>query len=128
MKETGRFLGEIPTRLRRIARETAAPLGVTAETAITWGYSGITNPPEGVRVFLQAAEALLGQDACRMQAPVMVTEDFGAFLEQVPGCFWHLGVGGDAPLHNDKFCPSEDILPLAVALHVQTCLTALNKE
>ena len=114
--------------LQRIARETADPLGVTAEVRITWGYSGITNPAEGVRVFRQAAESLLGQDVCRTQDPVMITEDFGAFLEQVPGCFWHLGTGGDAPLHNGSFCPPEECLPLAAALHAQTCLTALAAQ
>lgn len=114
----------LTSELERVARETAAELGVTAETNITWGYSGITNPPEGVRLFRKAAAQL--QTACLQAAPIMTTEDFGAFLEQVPGCFWHLGVGGDAPLHNDRFCPSEDVLPLAAALHVQTCLMALE--
>ncbi len=115
----------LTSELERIARETAAELGVTAEVRITWGYSGITNPPEGVQLFRQAAAQL--QTECLSATPLMTTEDFGAFLEQVPGCFWHLGVGGEAPLHNGRFCPSEDVLPLAAALHVQTCLTALEQ-
>lgn len=114
----------LTSELERIARETAGELGVRAEPSITWGYSGITNPYEGVRVFRKAAEQL--QVDCLQAEPIMTTEDFGAFLEQVPGCFWHLGVGGNAPLHNDRFCPSEEVLPLAAALHVQTCLTALE--
>ncbi len=115
----------LTSELDRIARETAAELGVRAEPSITWGYSGITNPSEGVRLFRKAAERL--QVNCLQAAPIMTTEDFGAFLEQVPGCFWHLGVGGNAPLHSDRFCPSEEVLPLAAALHAQTCLTALEQ-
>ena len=46
-------------------------------------------------------------------APMMISEDFGAFLEAVPGAFLFLGAGEDAlPLHNSAYDFNDALLPL----------------
>ena len=47
--------------------------------------------------------------------PWMASEDFGTFLEKIPGCFVFLGSGmaspgGDIPLHNARFDYNDDVL------------------
>ena len=76
----------------------------------------------------RTAQALLGPEAVvRHAAPLMTTEDFGYYLQAVPGCFYHVGVGCDAPLHAPRFAPDEKALPVLAALHAQVAWTALNE-
>ena len=47
-------------------------------------------------------------------APLMSSEDFGRFIQEVPGCFVFLGNRRDgeeaSPLHNSCFNYNDDIL------------------
>ncbi len=47
----------------------------------------------------------------------MTTEDFGCFLLQRPGSFYHIGAGCPLPLHNAAFLPADDAVLTAAALH-----------
>ena len=38
----------------------------------------------------------------------MTTEDFGYFLLQRPGTYYHIGAGCELPLHNAAFFPTEE--------------------
>ena len=111
-----------------MATGIAAAMGVTAETKFTWGYPGILNHQAETALVERTARALLGDTQVTvLAAPTLTTEDFGYFLQQVPGSFYHLGVGGSAPLHASHFCPDEAALPVLAALHAQVALAALEK-
>lgn len=70
------------------------------------------------RLVERTARSLLGDgQAVILPQPTLTTEDFGYFIENTPGCFYHFGVGGSYPLHNDHFLPDSGLLPLAAAAH-----------
>ena len=105
----------------------AAAMGVEAQVDFTWGYPGVVNHAAETALVQKAAEDLLGPDRVTvLDQPVMTTEDFGYFLQKVPGCFYHIGVESPAPLHSDRFCPDESALSAAAALHAQVAWTALG--
>lgn len=119
---------KLTAAVEAMATGIAAAMGVTAETKFTWGYPGILNHQAETALVERTARTLLGEESVTvLAAPTLTTEDFGYFLQQVPGSFYHLGVGGSAPLHASHFCPDEAALPVLAALHAQVALAALEK-
>ena len=124
-QENRRFLTEALTDL---VRGIAASMGVEAQVEITWGYPGIVNHREQAELVRRAAQTLLGPERVTEDQPRMVSEDFGYYLLERPGCFFHMGVGGPAPLHSDRFCPEEGPLPDLSALHAQIAWSAMTRS
>ena len=57
-------------------------------------------------------------------APFMASEDFGAFLERIPGAFFFIGGGEgdearDFPLHNSHFDYNDRILETGARVFAQ---------
>ena len=48
----------------------------------------------------------------------MTTEDFGYYLQNAPGCFYHIGAGSEYPLHNSRFVPDEKAIEAALCMHL----------
>ena len=123
---------KLTARIDAIAALTAQAHGVRAETAIQWGYAGVVNDPAETAFARGVAERLLGTERVEDYPPSLTTEDFGAFLQCVPGSYWHLGVGRpdavNPPLHNPCFDPDEGALPIAAALHAQLAMAALREH
>lgn len=124
-QENRRFLTEALTDL---VRGIAASMGVEAQVEITWGYPGVVNHREQADLVRRAAQTLLGPERVTEDQPRMVSEDFGYYLLERPGCFFHMGVGGPAPLHSDRFCPEEWPLPDLSALHAQIAWSAMTRS
>ncbi len=104
--------------LRALIVSAAESAGASADVEIRWGYPGIVNHDECSRLAGATARRLFGDARVTViPEPTMTTEDFGYFLEQRPGCFYHFGVGGDAALHSDRFLPDDSLLPDAAAFH-----------
>ena len=102
---------KLTAAVEAMATGIASAMGVTAETKFTWGYPGILNHQAETALVERTARTLLGEESVTvLAAPTLTTEDFGYFLQQVPGSFYHLGVGGSAPLHASHFCPDEAAL------------------
>jgi metal-dependent amidase/aminoacylase/carboxypeptidase family protein len=77
----------------------------------------------------RAARALLGDGAVRViDAPTMTTEDFGYFLMERPGSFYHIGAGCALPLHNTGFLPTHRALLTAAAVHAAVLEAFLSGE
>ena len=119
---------KLTAAVEAVVENTARAMGVQAETRFTWGYPGILNHSDATALVERAARALLGDSRVTvLDKPTLTTEDFGYFLQAVPGCFYHVGVGGAAPLHASHFCPDEAALPTLAALHAQVAWMALRQ-
>ena len=109
--------------VRRIAEGVAKALGAEAEIVINESYPGVVNDPAMTEFVGETVKALLGKDAVvTISNPSMGTEDFGIFLEHVPGTFYLAGVYNREkrtafPEHNNRFCVDEDALPILSAVH-----------
>jgi len=118
------FEAEVQAQIRgaieRIATGVAAAHRCTAELRYDGGYATTVNEA-GV-----AALVARNVDPARLTElePVMGGEDFSAYQQVVPGCFFIVGAGGDgaAPHHHPRFAIDEAALPVAHDVFVRTAL------
>ena len=104
----------LEARMRSLCEGIAAAQGASVTVSYTHEFAPTVNWPEPTAQALRAAEAVVGVDKVDSAvAPMMISEDFGAFLEAVPGAFLFLGAGEDAlPLHNSAYDFNDALLPL----------------
>lgn len=108
-------------KLKETAEYTAAAMGANAQVEIIPSYTSTVNHDEDVTFTEKNARELLGsENVTVLSQPTMTTEDFGYYLENAGGCFYHLGVSGEYPLHSCHLTPDESALKTAIAMHVKT--------
>ena len=119
-------------RLRTIAVSTAAAMGCEANVLIHRGMPLVVNDEGTTEICRARATALLGADRVTVLPVDTVSEDFSVFAQQVPGCFIHVGTrapGTDFyPLHSDRFCPSDELLPLGAAIYAEMAMGLLHER
>jgi len=92
--------------------------GATAEVELRASYPGVVNDEGMTALAERAARNLLGDGRVHAIArPTMTTEDFGYFLMERPGSFYHIGAGCEKPLHNTSFLPDDRAAVIAAAVH-----------
>lgn len=123
-----RTLGpEMRMKIRKLFVDTVEgickAMGATAEVQIIESYPGVVNWDEMVDFAKNISEDMIGRDKIHIfQAPTMGTEDFGYFIQNVPGAFYKIGVGNpaigaDHPIHSPNFVADEDALSTLIGLH-----------
>jgi amidohydrolase len=116
----------VPPLLDAAVREVAAPYGVHVEIDHTRGVPPVVNDATAVAE-LAAAAAHVSADAVCDTEQSLGGEDFGWFLEKVPGALARLGVGppGRAPaadLHQPTFDVDERCIDIGVRLLAEAVL------
>lgn len=107
------------TEFYKTVERIAAGTGVTADITYKSSYPGVVNDDAMTALAGKAMVNILGPDKVhRLTEPTMTTEDFGYYLEQVPGSFYHIGAGCSLPLHNTGFLPTDEALLTAAAAHL----------
>ncbi|MBS0451595.1 MAG: amidohydrolase [Proteobacteria bacterium] len=105
-------------RMREICNGIASAHGATCEVEYTHEFVPTVNWTQCTPVAIRAAQAVVGADNVEGNvAPMMISEDFGAFLKVVPGAFVFIGNGaagapGGVPLHNAKYDFNDEVLPI----------------
>ena len=96
-------------KLKQIAAETAAQYGTQAEV-LTFSYNPavINHEPLAEKVQQLFPEAIADYE------PALAAEDFSRYREKAPAMLLWLGAGDTAALHNGKFLPPREILPIGV--------------
>ncbi|HEX7406104.1 MAG TPA: M20 family metallopeptidase [Candidatus Binatia bacterium] len=122
---------DMPARLEQVIRHTAEAFGATAELAYVHGSGVVVNHAGFTDFVRQVIGETRGSDAViEMEHPVMGAEDFGLYLEHVPGTFAFLGARPahqePFPLHHAQFDFDERALPLGVETLVTVALEYLN--
>ena len=123
----------VKERIHQVAEDTAVMYGATAEVEIHDGYLPvITDLAATQRMMEVAKEALGAENVILAKEPVMTSEDFCFFLDEVPGTFFDLGT--TAPdcawpqtLHNDHFAPDESCIKTGILLEVLGALAFLKE-
>ena len=104
--------------LIRTIEETSEAWGTRTEIEISPSYGGIVNTDPETALAEKTARNLLGDERVRLiTEPKMISEDFGYFVDEAAGCFYHIGAGSSYPLHSDHFLPAEEVVPVGAALH-----------
>ena len=105
-------------RMREICQGIAAAHGARCEVDYTHEFVPTVNWPQCTPVAIRAAQAVVGvNNVDGNVAPMMISEDFGAFLKVVPGAFVFIGNGvagerGGVPLHNAQYDFNDAVLPI----------------
>ena len=99
-------------------------------TKLHWedGYCGIINHDAETKIAEEAAREMFPENTVILQEPMMTTEDFGYYLKEKQGCFYHLGVESAYPLHSQKFNPKENAIAVGIAMHCMTAEKYLNQK
>lgn len=106
----------IEERMRGVCEGICQVNGAVCEFSYTHEFAPTVNTPACAAEAVCAAEAALGADQVFGNCePCMVSEDFGVFLERIPGCFAFLGTrreGDTDPvfLHNACFDYNDEML------------------
>jgi hippurate hydrolase len=106
----------LATRMREISEGICHAHGAQCSFEYTHEFAPTVNSGDYVELAVSAARNIVGAENVEANVqPMMISEDFGAFLQVVPGNFAFIGNGdagktGDVPLHNATYDFNDDIL------------------
>lgn len=106
----------LETRMREVSEGICQAHGADCTFEYTHEFAPTVNSAQCVEVAASAARNIVGAENVDANVPpMMISEDFGAFLQAVPGNFIFIGNGdaaekGGVPLHNATYDFNDDIL------------------
>jgi hippurate hydrolase len=98
-------------RVRRVAENTAAAFGATAEVKWDMGYPVTVNTEAETEHAIEAARKVTDNVDINTD-PIMPAEDFSYMLEERPGAYIFLGNGDTAMCHHPAYRFDDDAIPL----------------
>lgn len=102
--------------VRELIHQVVAPYGVTAEVEYVRGVPPVVNEPTSTARLADAVELVLGEDGIVTTTQSLGGEDFGWFLESVPGAMARLGTrtpgGARYELHQGDLRIDERAVPI----------------
>lgn len=119
--------------LPEIANEIADENSTTIEVEIRQGYPVLENNVAVTLFCKQKAEDFLGANHVHTLDKRMTAEDFAFFSQQVPACFYRLGVGNTAKnitssVHTNTFDIDENALKTGVGLMAYLAISLLKED
>ncbi|ALK34671.1 M20 aminoacylase family protein [Burkholderia plantarii] len=121
----------LATRMREISEGICRAAGAECHFEYTHEFAPTVNTEACVGIAVEAATRVAGANAVDANVqPMMISEDFGAFLQVVPGNFVFIGNGdtpeaGGTPLHNASYDFNDAILPLGARYFAELARLAL---
>jgi amidohydrolase len=124
-KETGAMAKE---RFKEVVKSVATAHGCTATVDLRDGYPVTRNDKQAVDTFFAIAkETIPSERVLHFEKPVMGGEDFSYYCQEVPSCFFALGLLPDGQseipaLHQPKFDFNDDVIRTGVKLFCSLAL------
>lgn len=121
----------LESRMRSISEGICAAHGAECSFEYTHEFVPTVNTPECVPTAITAATAIVGAaNVDGNVAPMMISEDFGGFLQAVHGNFAFIGNGaegepGATPLHNAQYDFNDAVLPIGARYLAEIVRTKL---
>lgn len=121
----------LETRMREIAEGICRLHGAGCAFTYSHEFAPTVNWEQWVPSALEAARNVVGSDRVDGNiAPMMISEDFGAFLQAVPGAFVFIGNGetgmpGGVPLHNSGYDFNDGVLSVGARYFAELARVAL---
>jgi hippurate hydrolase len=114
--------------VRQIAESTAAAQGVEASVEILEGTPAVINHPDATAPAREAARHAAGDaGVVPLRKPNLGGEDFGFYMEKVPGCYVRIGAqpeDGPVAAHSSGFRFDEQALAVGAAYLYHVALAA----
>ncbi|MFM2054143.1 MAG: hypothetical protein RL456_2180 [Pseudomonadota bacterium] len=108
----------LESRMRALCEGICQGHGAHCTVEYTHEFAPTVNWPQCVPVAVAAARAVVGPERVDADTPpMMISEDFGRFLKEIPGAFVFIGNGagdepGAVPLHNARYDFNDAIVPM----------------
>jgi amidohydrolase len=121
----------LESRMRALCEGICQAHGARCVVEYTHEFAPTVNWPQCVPVAVRAAQAVAGPGRVDADAPpMMISEDFGRFLQAIPGAFVFIGNGdgdspGAVPLHNARYDFNDLILPVGARFFAELARTRL---
>ena len=115
-------------RVRQVVGGIEALYGVSCSCEITKGYGVLENDPQSVEHAKRILAEHFGQGAIFEPPAALGGEDFSAYLEHAPGCYYRVGArkrkpdGSYYPSHQSRHEINDDALFYAIASEVYLAL------
>ncbi len=109
----------------------AQNLGGDYELRFEYGGPPMINHESAADLLREAGIATLGRENVHSMTPTLGAEDFGAFIEKVPGAMFTLGTlieGDERILHHPRFDIDERALPVGTAVLAAAVLKFLRNS
>jgi hippurate hydrolase len=105
--------------------------GAECEFEYTHEFTPTVNWEKCVKIAVEAAKAVVGEENVNECCdPLMVSEDFGAFTQKIPGCFVFIGSGkpenATIPLHNSIYDYNDNILEIGAEFFAELIKSRLS--
>ncbi len=109
---------QVREALERVATNVARAHRCSATVSYTEGYAPVVNDAAVAELVAAAA----GTERLVELEPIMAGEDFSAYQQLVPGCFFFVGAGGPGsfPHHHPRFTIDEAAIPVAIDVFERT--------
>ncbi|MCX6259159.1 MAG: M20 family metallopeptidase [Bacteroidia bacterium] len=123
---------EIHEKIYQITDELTRSMGGTAEIEIRKGYPSLANNEELTERCRDYAVKFLGKENVSDLDIRMTSDDFAYFANEVPGCYYRLGINTPGnenipALHNSNFIADENSLKTGMGLMAFITINELDK-
>jgi hippurate hydrolase len=124
---------QLEERMRTIVDGICAAHNTSGTVSYTHEFAPTVNSEQYVPIAVEAAAKVVGRDHVEDNIqPMMISEDFGAFLEKISGNFVFFGNGkqkdqGGTPLHNAHYDFNDDLLLIGAEYFATVAKDALNQ-
>ena len=124
---TRQLYRDFPLMMQEVVDATAAAYRCKAELQYIRMIPPTINDADFAELAKNAAAKVVGPKNAVNNGPIAIGEDFGLFLEKVPGALALVGVGSEAcgavyPQHSARYTVDEDALMNSVLLYVQVAM------
>ncbi|AFJ01838.1 N-acetyl-L,L-diaminopimelate deacetylase [Methylophaga frappieri] len=120
--------------IEEIAQQTAASYGVNCEVTILPRYEATINHAAPAQQIRDSWRAMYTADALHQEIrlPIMASEDFSYYLQEIPGAFALIGSDDgpehQAPCHSPHYDFNDRLIPLVTALFARLVGAPLPEE
>ncbi|MDR1345981.1 MAG: amidohydrolase [Bacteroidales bacterium] len=118
--------------IKKVAEQVAKKMNVQVFPEIRHGYPVLNNDEKATEHVRRCAIQYLGNDKVIELQPRMTADDFALYLQEVPGCYYRLGVTAEGSsvhqLHTVDFDIDEEALKVGMGLMSWVAISALNES
>ncbi|MED1780640.1 M20 family metallopeptidase [Brevibacillus fortis] len=113
----------VPGLMERVIKGITEAHGATYKFKYEFGYRPVINDAEVTKLMEEVVEESLGAEWVEHMRPTMGGEDFSAFQQKAPGCFFYVAAGNKEmgityPHHHPRFTIDEAALEVGVKMFV----------
>lgn len=123
----------VPELMEKIIKGITEAHGASYQFDYQRGYSPVINDDKVTNLIEETILDVWGEDTLLKIPPMMGSEDFSSFANEVLGCFIFVGAGNWEkgiiyPHHHPKFTVDEDSLEIGVKLFVNSAFKLLDAQ